>query len=54
MDEPGNNLDISHQHNILTMAREFANEENCVIAMLHDLNLAMQYADKVLLLKRAG
>ncbi len=52
MDEPGNNLDISHQHNALNMARAFAAEGNCVIAILHDLNLAFQYADKVLLLKK--
>jgi iron complex transport system ATP-binding protein len=51
MDEPSNNLDIRHQHNMLAMAREFANDGNCVIAVLHDLNLAMQYADKILMLK---
>jgi iron complex transport system ATP-binding protein len=50
MDEPGNNLDISHQHNALGMARDFAAAGNCVVAILHDLNLAFQYADKVLLL----
>ncbi|RYE25554.1 MAG: heme ABC transporter ATP-binding protein [Sphingobacteriales bacterium] len=54
MDEPSNNLDIRHQHNMLFMAREFANEGNVVVAVLHDLNLAMQYADKVLLLKHGN
>ena len=52
MDEPSNNLDISHQHRMLTMAREFALEGNCVVVVLHDLNLAMQYAHKMLLLKK--
>lgn len=52
LDEPGNNLDIRYQHNMLQMAREFAAEGNCVLAILHDLNLAMQYADKILLLKK--
>lgn len=52
MDEPSNSLDIRHQHNMLLMAREFAAEGNCVLAILHDLNLALQYADKILLLKK--
>lgn len=52
MDEPSNNLDIRHQHNSLALARDFADEGNAVIAILHDLNLAIQYADKILLLKR--
>ncbi len=51
MDEPSNNLDIRHQHNMLTLARNFANDGNCVIAVLHDLNLAIQYADKILMMK---
>jgi iron complex transport system ATP-binding protein len=54
MDEPSNNLDVRHQHNILSMAREFASAGNCVIAVLHDLNLAMQYADKILLLQKGN
>lgn len=52
MDEPSNNLDVRHQHNMLTMAREFTQQNNCVITVLHDLNLAMQYADKILLLQK--
>jgi iron complex transport system ATP-binding protein len=51
MDEPSNNLDIRHQHSALKIAKDFAREGNCVIAVLHDLNLALQYADKAVLLK---
>jgi iron complex transport system ATP-binding protein len=54
MDEPSNNLDIRHQHNSLNMAREFAAEGHAVVAILHDLNLALQYADKIMLLKRGN
>jgi len=54
MDEPGNNLDISHQHNALNLARSFASEGNCAIAILHDLNLALQYADKIVLLHQGS
>lgn len=52
MDEPVNSLDIRHQHATLEIAREFAAEGNAVVAVLHDLNLAIQYADKILLLKK--
>lgn len=52
LDEPSNNLDIAHQHRMLAMAQEFAAEGNCVAVVLHDLNLAMQYADKLLLMKK--
>jgi iron complex transport system ATP-binding protein len=51
MDEPSNSLDILHQHSALQLAKDFANQGNCVVAVLHDLNLALQYADKILLLK---
>jgi iron complex transport system ATP-binding protein len=51
MDEPNNNLDIRHQHSTLNIAKTFAREGNCVLAVLHDLNLALQYADKIILLK---
>jgi iron complex transport system ATP-binding protein len=54
MDEPSNNLDIRHQHSVLNIAKEFAREGNCVLTVLHDLNLALQYADKIVLLKNGA
>lgn len=50
LDEPTNNLDLSHQHQALHIARRFAREGAGVLAVLHDLNLAAQYADKILIL----
>lgn len=52
LDEPTASLDLAHQHLTLQTAREFAAENTVVIAVLHDLNLAAQYADKVLVLKK--
>lgn len=52
MDEPINSLDIRHQHTALELAKTFTQEGNAVVAVLHDLNLAIQYADKILLLKK--
>lgn len=51
LDEPTNNLDLSHQHSILKIARQFANQGVAVLTILHDLNLAAQFADRVLILK---
>mgnify|MGYP002713115570 CR=1 FL=1 len=51
LDEPTNNLDLSHQHSTLMIARQFAQRGVGVLAVLHDLNLAAQYADTVLVLK---
>lgn len=49
IDEPTNNLDIAHQHSTLQIARRFAGEGVGVLAILHDLNLASQYADRVVI-----
>lgn len=51
LDEPTASLDLAHQHLTLQTARDFADEDTVVIAVLHDLNLAAQYADKILVLK---
>lgn len=51
LDEPTNGLDVAHQHMSMQVARKFANEDTGVVAVLHDLNLAAQYADKVMILK---
>lgn len=52
LDEPITGLDLFHQHNLLQIAKELTQKGFCVIAILHDLNLALQYADQVLLLKQ--
>lgn len=49
-DEPTQNLDLRHQHRALQLARDFAAQGNAVLAILHDLNLAANYADKLFLL----
>lgn len=51
LDEPTNNLDLTHQHGTLEVASEFARRGVGVLAILHDLNLAAQYADRVLIMK---
>jgi len=52
LDEPTSALDLSHQHNTLRIAREMADKGAAVIIVLHDLNLAAQYSDRILLLNK--
>ncbi|GAA4708366.1 ABC transporter ATP-binding protein [Promicromonospora umidemergens] len=47
LDEPSNHLDISHQHELMTTVRSLG---RTVLAALHDLNLAAQYCDRVVVL----
>lgn len=51
LDEPTNNLDLAHQHGTLEIAVNFAQRGVGVLAVLHDLNLAAQYADRIIVLK---
>lgn len=51
LDEPTASLDLGHQQTALVAAREFIQREGgAVCAVLHDLNLAAQYADRVVML----
>ncbi|MGL4381927.1 heme ABC transporter ATP-binding protein [Vibrio misgurnus] len=51
LDEPTSALDLAHQHNTLQLARDLADHQGCaVVVVLHDLNLAAQYADRMILL----
>jgi iron complex transport system ATP-binding protein len=47
LDEPTAALDIRHQHMVMQTARSLAQQGGTVIAILHDLNLALSYADRV-------
>lgn len=47
LDEPTNHLDIRYQHEVLTLIR---NLQVTTVVVLHDLNLAAQYCDALLML----
>lgn len=50
LDEPSNHLDPQHQLDALQVFREAADDGAGVIASLHDVNLAVRFADRCLLL----
>ncbi len=50
LDEPTSSLDLAHQLAFLRTARRFVQVGLGVLVVLHDLNLAMQYADRVMVL----
>ncbi|MFL1528219.1 heme ABC transporter ATP-binding protein [Pseudomonas sp. O230] len=51
LDEPTSMLDPLHQHTTLQAVREFADRGASVLVILHDLNLAARYCDRLLLLE---
>ncbi|NVD08875.1 heme ABC transporter ATP-binding protein [Vibrio sp. JPW-9-11-11] len=51
LDEPTSALDLAHQQNTLRIARQLAQHSNAaVVVVLHDLNLAAQFADRMVML----
>lgn len=52
LDEPTASLDLAHQQLTLTQARQVAQRGGAVLIILHDLNLAARFADRILLLDR--
>ncbi len=51
LDEPTAGLDIRHQMALLETARTVARAGNAVLAIIHDLHLAMRYADMLFVMR---
>jgi iron complex transport system ATP-binding protein len=54
LDEPTNHLDPQHQLDALRLFRALADDGAAVVASLHDVNLAVRFADRCLLLYGDG
>jgi len=55
LDEPAVHLDLQHQHELFELLRELHHERGvAILAVLHDLNLAALYFDRLALLNRGA
>lgn len=53
LDEPTSNLDLRHQIEVLNIIRWVAREKGITVLMvMHDLNLASRFSDRLILLKQ--
>jgi iron complex transport system ATP-binding protein len=48
LDEPTAALDLRHQESLLTSVRQMRGDGAAIVVVLHDLNLALRYSDRVL------
>ncbi len=52
LDEPTSALDIQNQYQVLKMVQDFCHKDNLIaIVVIHDLNLALRFCDRFLLMK---
>jgi iron complex transport system ATP-binding protein len=51
LDEPTSHLDLANQVTLLDLLRQLAGRGKTILAVLHDPNLAFQFADEMLFLK---
>ncbi len=53
LDEPVSSLDIAQQHHLLDLVKNLTQKLKLgVLVIIHDMNLAAQYADRVIMLKQ--
>jgi iron complex transport system ATP-binding protein len=51
LDEPISSMDVQYQHQTLAIASALARKGFMVVTVLHDINLAAQYASRIIMLK---
>lgn len=52
LDEPTSNLDLKNQMEVISMIKKIAREKNiAAVVTMHDINLALRFADKFIFLK---
>ncbi|WP_417779860.1 ABC transporter ATP-binding protein [Stutzerimonas xanthomarina] len=53
LDEPTSALDLAHQYQLMTLLQTLNRETGrAIVAILHDVNLAARFADRIVALKR--
>jgi iron complex transport system ATP-binding protein len=51
LDEPVSHLDVKYQYQLLRVAKALCQNGTTVVAILHDINLALSFADNIVLMK---
>ena len=51
LDEPTANLDIKHQIEVMELLRDLSGKGITIIIALHDINMAIRYATKIMMLR---
>ncbi len=54
LDEPTSHLDVNHALTVMELLRELKGGEKIIITVLHDVNLALEYADRLVVMKDGG
>ncbi|MCV6626982.1 MAG: heme ABC transporter ATP-binding protein, partial [Cellvibrionaceae bacterium] len=52
LDEPTASLDLAHQCQLLDYCRHWLSPGRAVLLAMHDINLALRYADRILILQQ--
>lgn len=53
LDEPTNHLDIKYQYELLSLVKKINTQNNItIICVLHDINQAMRYSDRIFVMKK--
>jgi iron complex transport system ATP-binding protein len=52
LDEPTSSLDLRYQINLVEIAKRRARNGSAVVAVLHDLNLAVRFADRIVVIRQ--
>lgn len=54
LDEPVSGLDVKYQYQLMNIAKDLCQRHITIIAVLHDINLALTFADRILFMKHGS
>ena len=54
LDEPNTYLDIAHQLDLMRLLRELAGDGKGIVAVMHDLPMALTFSDRITVMREGG
>lgn len=54
LDEPVSSLDVKYQYQLMNVAKGLCEKHVTIIAVLHDINLTLSFADRILFMKNGS